>query len=90
MSDFEFPEGDFTGTLSINSIIEPDPKEYTVLRKDSLNHLKNWQEFLDHLISEKVPRFPIWATEFGATYPFENEAPIKQSLNDLKKYKLAA
>jgi DNA (cytosine-5)-methyltransferase 1 len=85
--NFEFPEGDFTGTLSINSIIEPDPEEYTVLRKDSLNHLKIWQEFLDHLKSEEVPRFPIWAMEFGATYPFENEAPIKQNLNDLKKYK---
>ena len=90
LADFNFPEGDFTGTLSINSIIEPDPEEYTVLRKDSLNHLKIWQEFLDHLKSEEVPRFPIWAMEFGATYPFENEAPIKQSLNDLKNYKLAA
>ena len=87
LSYFEFPEGDFKGTLSIKSIIEENPKEYTSIKKDSLNQLKVWQEFLDNLKSEEVPRFPIWAMEFGATYPYEGKAPIKQSANDLKKYK---
>jgi DNA (cytosine-5)-methyltransferase 1 len=35
---------------------------------------------------DEVPRFPIWAMEFGATYPFEAEAPIKQSKEELRKY----
>lgn len=87
LTNFEFPEGNFKGTLSINSIIEEKPEEYTSIRKDSLNQLTVWQEFLDNIKSEEVPRFPIWAMEFGATYPFEGTAPIKQNIKDLKKYK---
>lgn len=85
--DFKFPDGNFKGVLSIKSIIEKKPKEYTLLKPSSLNHIKVWQEFLNNLKSEEVPRFPIWAMEFGATYPYENKAPIKLSSNELKKYK---
>ena len=84
---FEFPEGNFEGTLSINSIIEPNTTEYTSIKKDSLHQLAVWQEFLANLKSEEVPRFPIWAMEFGADYPFEDTAPIKQNAKDLKKYR---
>lgn len=87
LKHFEFPEGNFKGTLSIKSIIEKNPKEFTVMKKNSLHQIKVWQEFLDHLKSEEVPRFPIWAMEFGATYPYENKAPITLSANELKKYK---
>ena len=87
LKDFEFPEGDFNGVLSIKSITEKKPKEYTVIKPASLNHIKVWQEFLDHLDSEEVPRFPIWAMEFGATYPYEGKAPINLSADELKKYK---
>lgn len=87
LKHFEFPEGNFKGILSINSIIEKKPKEYTVIKPDSLNHIKVWQEFLDNLKSEEVPRFPIWAMEFGATYPYEGKAPIKLGADELKKHK---
>jgi DNA (cytosine-5)-methyltransferase 1 len=87
LEHFEFPEGNFKGTLSINSIIEHDAEEYTSIRKDSLNQLEVWQEFLDNLKSEDVPRFPIWAMEFGADYDFEGTAPIKQSADDLRNRK---
>ncbi len=87
LKEFEFPNGDFNGTLSIKSIIEKKPKEYTSIKADSLNHIKVWQEFLDNLKPEEVPGFPIWAMEFGATYPYEEKAPIKLSSTELKKYK---
>jgi DNA (cytosine-5)-methyltransferase 1 len=87
LNNFEFPTGNFTGTLSIKSIIEEFPKEYTSLKKESLNHIKVWQELLDNLKCEEVPMFPIWAMEFGATYPFEREAPINLAADELKKYK---
>jgi DNA (cytosine-5)-methyltransferase 1 len=87
LSDFEFPEGDYKGILSIKSIIEKKPKEYTAIKPDSLNHIKVWQEFLNNLKSEEVPRFPIWAMEFGATYPFDGKAPIKLGADELKKFK---
>lgn len=45
------------------------------LRQDTKRHLEVWQEFLDKLQPSEVPRFPIWAMEFGADYPFEGKAP---------------
>jgi DNA (cytosine-5)-methyltransferase 1 len=77
----------FDKELSIDTIIEKKPKEYTSLKKDTLNHLKVWQQFLDNIKSEDAPGFPIWAMEFGATYPYENIAPIRLSAIELKKYK---
>ncbi len=85
--NFEFPQGDFKGTLSIKSILEKNPTEYTSLKEETKNHIAVWQEFLDNLKSEEVPRFPIWAMEFGASYKYENEAPFAQSADELKKYK---
>jgi DNA (cytosine-5)-methyltransferase 1 len=87
LAHFEFPEGDNKKLLSIKSIIEEKPVEYNLLKEETKHHIKIWQEFLDNLESKDVPRFPIWAMEFGADYPFENEAPFTQSSNELKKYK---
>ena len=87
LTHFEFPEGDNKELLSIKSIIEEKPVEYTLLKETTKHHIKIWQEFLDNLESKEVPRFPIWAMEFGANYPFENEAPFEQSADELKKYK---
>ena len=87
LNHFTFPKETINENQSILSIIEKDPKEYTPIKKISLNHLEVWQEFLNHLEPKDVPRFPIWAMEFGATYPFENEAPINLSVSDLRKYR---
>jgi DNA (cytosine-5)-methyltransferase 1 len=87
LKHFEFPTGDFNGILSIKTIIEDNPKEYTSIKKVSLNHIKVWQQFLDNLKSDEVPGFPVWSMEFGATYPFEGEAPCNIPYDELKKYK---
>jgi DNA (cytosine-5)-methyltransferase 1 len=84
---FRFPEGDFEGHLSINSIIEKKPIDYTSIKTKTVLQLEAWQEFLDNLKSDDVPRFPIWAMEFGATYPYEDKAPLTFSKDVLKKYK---
>ncbi len=87
LGKYELPEGNFKGTLSIKSIIEEKPKEFIAIKSNSINHIMVWQEFLNNLKPEEVPRFPIWAMEFGATYPFENKATIHLSSNELKKYR---
>lgn len=86
LEHFYFPVGNYKGTLSINSILEKNPKEYTLIKQDTTDQIIIWQEFLDHLKSEEVPRFPIWAMEFGANYPYKNKTPITLSANVLKKY----
>jgi len=85
LKDFRFPEKDKEENkkISIHDIIIHDDSDFMTLREDTKNHLKVWQEFLDHLKPEEVPRFPIWAMEFGADYPFEGKAPIKLCRADL-------
>lgn len=87
LKDFEFPEKQEKAEISILDIIVEDVADYMTLREDTKNHLNVWQEFLNHLKPEEVPRFPIWAMEFGATYPFEDKAPIKLQLKDFKNCK---
>ncbi|MEI9956233.1 MAG: DNA (cytosine-5-)-methyltransferase [Ferruginibacter sp.] len=87
LEDFQFPQKEENENLSIHSIIIKDDKDFMTLRENTKNHLKVWQEFLDNLKPEEVPRFPIWAMEFGADYPFEGKAPIKLRKADLENKK---
>ena len=45
-------------------------------KQTSLSYsLHAWQKFLDRFPKdEELPSFPIWAMEFGATYPFEDQS----------------
>ena len=45
-----------------------------------------WQEFLDEFPRDaKLPSFPIWSMEFGATYPYEDKTPYSSRVRDLRK-----
>lgn len=83
---FDFPEKE-EKDISINDIIIEDDDDFISLKQPTRNHLAVWQEFLNHLKPEEVPSFPIWAMEFGATYPYEKIAPFRQAANELKRYK---
>ena len=84
LRDFKFPEKEEKENISILDIIIPDDNDFMTFKETTKNHLAIWQEFLDNLKPEEVPRFPIWAMEFGADYPFEGRAPIKLHAKDLK------
>ena len=58
-----------------------------VVEAERQNVINIWQEFLDTLpIDKKIPGFPIWSMEFGATYP--TDIPISKLTNEeLEKYK---
>jgi DNA (cytosine-5)-methyltransferase 1 len=84
LQDFKFPEKEEKENISIHDIIIPDDNDFMTFKDTTKNHLAIWQEFLDYLKPEEVPRFPIWAMEFGADYPFEDKAPIKLDAKDLK------
>jgi DNA (cytosine-5)-methyltransferase 1 len=83
LEEFKFPEKVENDKISIHNIIIEDDIDFMTLRENTKNHLTIWQEFLDHLKPEEVPRFPIWAMEFGADYPYEGKAPIKLRKSDL-------
>lgn len=71
--EFPMPEKARTKVQDILSTKHPVNKE--ILRPDTEHHIKVWEEFTKYMYKSDIPRFPIWSTEFGADYPFENNSP---------------
>lgn len=87
LATFEWPQSQTFEELDIRSILEETPFDKKLLSTRELECLKIWQEFLLLIPSNsKLPSFPIWAMEFGATYPYER-LPYNLRQEDLSKYK---
>lgn len=85
LGNFRFPEPAST-TQSIHNIIDINDTDYIPLKKDTRHHIEIWSEFV-RLAAEnncKLPGFPIWAMEFGATYDYEKVPPCNQPAKQLK------
>ena len=74
--------------LSILSVLDKKPDGARQLPESFVRYLEKWQTFLD-LFPEKeqLPSFPIWAMEFGATYPYLDESPAGAGLASLSTFK---
>lgn len=85
LEHFHFPEPNKRITCNINKIIEENDPDYIPLKKETRLQMEVWQEFIDLTIKhgQKIPRFPIWAMEFGANYEFKSKAPAYQSIEEL-------
>ena len=72
LKGFHWPEPETTaGEVSIHSVLNSKPPAAVPLSAQVTRCLDVWQEFLDRLPEPiKLPSFPIWAMEFGATYPY--------------------
>ena len=86
LEQFHFPEPTKRISCDISRIIDEDDPDYIPLRKDTRQQLEVWQEFIDLTIKhgQNIPRFPIWAMEFGANYEFRDKAPAFQTEDELK------
>ena len=85
--NFDFPSPEIKSSKkTIHDVIDENDTDYMPIKDCSREQLSLWQEFLDKTIEngETVPRFPIWAMEFGATYFFEGDAPAHQPLGMLR------
>lgn len=75
LKNFKWPK-ESNSVTDIRSILEVNPASAKLLPDRENNCLDIWQEFLNRIPkSAKLPSFPIWSMEFGATYPFEGKAP---------------
>lgn len=84
LENFTWPERvELTNTIR-NFLVNHNAK---LVEPEKQNVIDIWQEFVNNLpIDKKMPSFPIWAMEFGATYP--TDIPISELSNDeLEKYK---
>ncbi|MEL7588758.1 MAG: DNA (cytosine-5-)-methyltransferase [Prolixibacteraceae bacterium] len=87
LSHFTWPQPDMQVASGISDIIVDDIRIPKKLPERELECLDLWQEFLDRLPKHtKLPSFPIWSMEFGATYPFEEKAPIHFKKKELDAF----
>jgi DNA (cytosine-5)-methyltransferase 1 len=73
---------------SIHSILDKNPDKARALPKSFIKYLKAWQNFLNLFPEdEQLPSFPIWAMEFGATYPYADRSPSGVGLRATSAFK---
>jgi len=85
---YKWPDRPKNNETSIRSILDERPNDARQLSERFVQYLDAWQMFLDMFPKdEALPSFPIWAMEFGATYPYEKSFPLKQAAKDLQEYR---
>lgn len=67
-------------TTSIFEYLDEDIANARKLEDEKIEVIDIWQEFISLIPKDhKLPSFPIWSMEFGATYPFEEKTPFASS-----------
>ena len=62
---------------SIRDVLDVNPRDAKPLPANALACLEAWDQFLKASPPDlQIPSFPIWAMEFGADYPYEDETPF--------------
>ena len=85
LADFSWPERSKSAETSIRTILDKQPNDARSLSARFIQYLDAWQVFLDKFPNdEELPSFPIWAMEFGATYPYETSFPLNRSASALQ------
>ncbi len=71
-SGFMFPVAT-NKKCNIKRIIDESDTNYIHLKPETRRQLEVWQKFINETIAHghEIPRFPIWAMEFGADYPID-------------------
>jgi DNA (cytosine-5)-methyltransferase 1 len=88
LNGFCWPEPSDGIELSIRTVLDKKPANARPLPEHFLAYLRAWQKFLDRFPKdEELPSFPIWAMEFGAAYPYEDESPTGAGLTNLSSFK---
>ncbi|WP_145500694.1 DNA cytosine methyltransferase [Yersinia similis] len=91
LTGFMWPEITDVET-SIDSILDDYPSDAKPLSSQVAECLDVWDAFLKACPDNvRLPSFPLWSMEWGATYPFENETPysrkVRLGLEGLKGFK---
>lgn len=75
-------------SVDIVSVLDKNPSDARLLGPKFLEYLETWQALIDALPNdENLPSFPIWAMEFGATYPFRDQSPHSLGYDNIGSFK---
>jgi DNA (cytosine-5)-methyltransferase 1 len=86
---FEWPRPVSAGSdLSIRTVLDKNPANARPLSLQVTECLNAWQEFIASFPrDEKLPSFPVWSMEFGATYPYNVETLYTVRLEKLRQFR---
>lgn len=89
LDGFEWPAPTHSvDTIHIGSVLDKEPSGARKLNERFIQYLTTWQRFVEAFpADEELPSFPIWAMEFGATYPFNDKAPKHLGLESITAFK---
>ena len=88
LNGFAWPTPKSSENISIRSVLDKEPKEARVLTDHFIEYLEAWQGFLDRFPkNEALPSFPIWAMEFGATYPYIMRTPHAGKFKNIGRFR---
>lgn len=88
LQGFAWPKGNTTECLSIRAILDREPPEARYLAPNFITYLETWQDLIAVLPDgEPIPSWPMWAMEWGATYPYEDETPYSRNFKGLGKHR---
>ena len=88
LEGFSWPILQKKPNISICSVLDRNPEDARLLPTHSIKYLEAWQEFLQRFPKNaKFPSFPIWAMEFGATYPYMDKSPLGIGLSKIRSFK---
>lgn len=74
--------------LDIRSVLDKNPIDASPLPPAFLRYLEAWQVLLDALPADAhLPSFPIWAMEFGASYPILISTPAHRGLSTIRRFR---
>ena len=87
LSGFSWPEPpDPKPELSVHNVLDTNPVDAHTIPDQVKQCVQVWQDFLDEFPQDsKLPSFPIWSMEFGATYPYEHKTPHSSRVKDLRQ-----
>jgi DNA (cytosine-5)-methyltransferase 1 len=90
LSHFSFNDIDKQKTIQLDifKFIQKNPSIAKKLPRKNIECLNLWQKFIAKIPKEiKIPGFPIWSMEFGATYPYDKTYPSRMTSKELEMYK---
>lgn len=88
LNGFKWPVPATTPKTSIRSVLDGNPADAHGLNDNHIRYLETWQVLIKRFPKNvKFPSFPIWAMEFGATYPLDGPTPHKCGYKGLGQYK---
>jgi DNA (cytosine-5)-methyltransferase 1 len=89
LDGFKWPVAKFEpNELQISSILDKTPVDARPLPEHFIRYLEAWQTLISALpADDDLPSFPIWAMEFGATYPMRAVTPVGCGLENVSSFK---